>query len=101
MRRAQRSFDNPALETATAIANTLAQPLLVFFNLRTRLPHANVRHFSFMIDGLTETAARLAERGIGFVMRRCEHSARDELARLCGEVHPAMVITDENAAAST
>ena len=96
MRRAQRAVDNPALETAIAIANAIARPVLVFFCLRDSLRHANLRQFSFMIDGLIDTATRLERRGIGFVMRYANRRADFELMRLCDKVRPAIVISDEN-----
>src|SRR5579885_3917384 len=71
MRRAQRALDNPALETAIAVANALEQPVVVFFGLLERHPMANLRHFSFMIEGLAETARELMKRRIGFVARLC------------------------------
>ena len=69
MRRAQRAFDNPALETAIAIANAIEKPVVVFFALRTHHPYANVRHYTFMIEGLADTAARIERRRVGFAMR--------------------------------
>lgn len=96
MRRAQRAFDNPALEIAITLANESERQVIVFFCLRHSLPHANLRHLSFMLDGLIETAGRLERRGIGFVMRLAEGRAADELGRLCGEIKPVCIISDEN-----
>jgi deoxyribodipyrimidine photo-lyase len=59
MRRTQRALDNPALETAIAEANVLEQPVVVFFGLLTHLPMANLRHYTFMLQGLEETAQKL------------------------------------------
>jgi deoxyribodipyrimidine photo-lyase len=56
MRRAQRALDNPALNAAIAAANTLGQPVVVFFGLLARRPTANLRHYTFMLEGLAETA---------------------------------------------
>ncbi len=95
MRRSQRAIDNPALETAITIANEGRLPLLVFFGLRD-LSDASVRTISFMLDGLREAAERLARHGIGFVMRYAGGRARDELGRICTEVRPSIVVTDEN-----
>jgi deoxyribodipyrimidine photo-lyase len=33
-------------------------------------PDANLRHYRFMLEGLQDVAATLAERGIGLVVRR-------------------------------
>src|SRR5208283_4110891 len=58
MRRAQRTLDNPALNTAIAAANALGQPVVVFFGLLARGPMANLRHYTFMLEGLAETARK-------------------------------------------
>jgi deoxyribodipyrimidine photo-lyase len=97
MRRAQRAFDNPALESAIVLANAIEVPVVVFFALRMRHPHANVRHYTFMIEGLADTAARLERRHIGFVMRTSvERFAGNELARFATAMRPAAIVTDRN-----
>ncbi len=101
MRRAQRSFDNPALESAIALANALEKPVVVFFALRTHHPHANLRHFTFMIAGLADTAAGLERRHVGFAMRLSEaRHAGDDFARFAAETRPAAIVTDRNPLAS-
>ncbi|MGA2411472.1 MAG: deoxyribodipyrimidine photo-lyase [Candidatus Binataceae bacterium] len=96
MRRAQRAFDNPALETAIAIANQLKLPAAVCFFIRPHRRHANLRQFSFMLDGLADTSARLEKRRIGFILRIAAQSAVDEFGRLCEILHPALILTDRN-----
>lgn len=96
MRRAQRAFDNPALETAIALANEIKRPVVVLFFLRTLIPHASLRHFTFMLAGLIDTAKRLRDRGIDFIMRHAKYCPADEFGGLCEEVSPAFVISDEN-----
>jgi deoxyribodipyrimidine photo-lyase len=99
MRRTQRALDNPALETAIAAANLLDQSLVVFFGLLTHRPMANLRHYTFMIEGLIETAEKLAQRRIGFVVRICSGASSDgEFARFCAEAHPSVVVCDEDPA---
>jgi deoxyribodipyrimidine photo-lyase len=99
MRRTQRALDNPALETAIAAANVLEQPVVVFFGLLADHPMANLRHYTFMIEGLVETAQKLAQRRIGFVARICAKANSDwEFARFCGEVRPSLVACDEDPA---
>ncbi len=70
MQQSQRAEFNPALEYAVAQANTLGLPLIVGFGLMDRYPEANLRHYTFMREGLRETARTLAARGIQFVVRR-------------------------------
>jgi len=96
MQRAQRAMDNPALSAAIRAANLLGKPLLVFFCLLTRHPSANLRHYSFMIEGLEETARRLERMRIGFVLRAGGASPIAALLRLCREARPSLVVLDEN-----
>lgn len=70
MQQAQRARANPALEEAVRLANERGLPVLVAFGLDERYPDANLRHFTFMLEGLAETVRRLEQRGIGFVLRR-------------------------------
>jgi deoxyribodipyrimidine photo-lyase len=93
MQRAQRAIDNPALDTAVEAGNELKKPVVVFFAPVPFYPHANLRHYSFLVEGVADTRQELRKRNIGFVLRRFpEHSLR----RFCEEVKPALVIGDEN-----
>jgi deoxyribodipyrimidine photo-lyase len=97
MRQAQRALENPALEMAIALANRLEKPVVVFFALRTQHPHATLRHYTFMIEGLADTAARLARRHIGFVMRLSEgRRAGGDLVRFATAMRPGAIVTDRN-----
>jgi deoxyribodipyrimidine photo-lyase len=96
MRRAQRAFDNPALEIAIRLANHLKLPVAVCFLIRPKRDHANVRQFSFLIEGLADTAARLERRKIGFILRIAKRRAADELRRLYKILRPAAIVTDRN-----
>ena len=93
MQRAQRALDNPALDVAVEAANVLHQPVVIFFAPVPFYPHANLRHYAFLAQGIPETAERARKRGIGFVLRRYpEHS----LAKFCDEVKASLVVGDEN-----
>ena len=93
MQRAQRGIDNPALDVAVAAANLLGKPTVVFFAPMPYYPHANLRHYQFLTEGIPDIADSLKKRNIGFIVRRFpEHS----LARFCDEVKAALVIGDEN-----
>jgi deoxyribodipyrimidine photo-lyase len=70
MQQSQRASCNPALEYAIRVANREDLPVLVAFGLTDDYPEANLRHYRFMLEGLREVAATLAERRIGFVVRR-------------------------------
>ena len=93
MQRAQRAYDNPALNVAIDAGNLLGKPVVAFFQLVPRAHHANLRHYDFMRRGLEELAAALGKRGVGFVLRR---SPEYGLLRFCSEVKPCLVIGDEN-----
>src|SRR5512146_152226 len=93
MQRAQRAFDNPALDVAISVANELRKPLVVFFAPAPFYPKANARHFRFLADGVADISEGLAQRRIGFVFRSYpDHS----LLKFCSEVNPCIVIGDEN-----
>lgn len=97
MQRAQRAIDNPALNVAIRAANELGKPVLVFFCLLSRHPVANLRHYTFMLEGLEDTARRLERMRIGFVLRVSGGaSPLPAFTRLCAQVRPALVVTDEN-----
>lgn len=93
MQRAQRGWDNPALDLAIEAANALGKPAVVFFAPIPFYPHANLRHYHFLAEGIPDIAEALKKRNIGFVLRRFpEHS----LVKFCAEVKPALVVGDEN-----
>jgi deoxyribodipyrimidine photo-lyase len=93
MQRAQRGIDNPALDVAIDVANTLRKPVVVFFAPVPFYPNANLRHYKFLNDGISDIAAALAQRNVGFVLRRYpDHT----LLKFCEEVSAALVIGDEN-----
>lgn len=93
MQRSQRAFDNPALEMAVQVANRLGKPCVVFFAPVPFYPHANIRHYAFLQQGIPAIARRLEERGIGFVLRRYPDH---HLAKFCDEARPVLVVGDEN-----
>lgn len=69
MQESQRAEHNEALEFAIQQANSHQLPLLVGFGLMDDYPDANLRHYTFMLEGLQETAEALARRGIKFVLQ--------------------------------
>ncbi len=93
MQRAQRAVDNPALDVAIELGNTLGKPVVVFFGLHPHIAHANLRHYHFMVEGIANIASGLRSRRVGFVLRRYPSHRLLEFAE---EVKPALVIGDEN-----
>jgi deoxyribodipyrimidine photo-lyase len=93
MQRAQRALDNPALDVAVQVANALQQPVVIFFAPVPFYPHANLRHYAFLAQGIQDIAERARKRGIGFVLR---HFPDHHLPKFCAEVKASIVIGDEN-----
>ena len=70
MQQSQRAEENHALEYAIELANARLLPVAVVFCLITDYPEANIRHFQFMLEGLSETQKTLHKRGIPFVVQK-------------------------------
>jgi deoxyribodipyrimidine photo-lyase len=94
MQKAQRMLDNPALEVAVACGNALGLPVVAYFSVIPNYPNANLRHYHFLQQGLHDVAEGMAERGVGFVIRR--PSDGNTLEKFLDETHAAMVVGDEN-----
>jgi deoxyribodipyrimidine photo-lyase len=91
MQAAQRTRYNHALEYAIQKANSIKRPLLVFFGLTDNYPSANLRHYTFMLEGLQEVKLDMEIMKIPFVIRRKQpHLGAAELAR-----DACCVITDD------
>lgn len=70
MQQSQRAEYNHALEYAIQQANALGQGVLVGFGLMDDYPEANLRHYTFMLEGLLETQASLSGQGIKMIIQR-------------------------------
>jgi deoxyribodipyrimidine photo-lyase len=70
MQQSQRAEYNHALEYAVQQANKTDQGVLVVFGLMDDYPEANLRHYTFMLEGLQETRAALGKRGIKMVVQK-------------------------------
>ena len=93
MQRAQRGIDNHAVNLGVAVANELKLPLVVYFAGISNFPHANLRHYAFLNQGLPDIEEDLAKRNITFLMRRAPHESHE---RLFADVGAAILIGDEN-----
>lgn len=94
MQNAQRGRDNTALNAAIALGNILGLPVLVLFILAP-YPSANLRHYTFLLEGLAETARHLNQRGTPLLMRVGDPV--QEVPRALREVQAAALISDEAA----
>ncbi len=90
MQQSQRARYNHALEYAASRANSLGLPLVVFFGITPRYPEGRRRHYRFMIQGLKDTAERLARRKIPFVVQVTDPVA----GALALSEKAALVVTD-------
>ena len=93
MQRAVRIVDNPALDVAIEAANHLGLPVVIFFSVIPNYPHANLRHYHFLAQGLRDAAEDAAERELTFVVRR---PPDNRLEAFLEEARAALVIGDEN-----
>jgi len=69
MQQSQRAECNHALEYAIQQANRMNQRALVVFGLMDDYPEANLRHYTFMLEGLRETQQSLCKRGVKMIVR--------------------------------
>src|ERR1700733_13666565 len=79
MQRAERALDNPALDVAIDVANALNLPVLVYFSAISNFPHANLRHYVFLNQGLVDIEEDLQQRQIGFIVRRPPNNSLEKL----------------------
>jgi deoxyribodipyrimidine photo-lyase len=93
MQRAQRASDNPALNVAIEAGNILHRPVVVFVGFVPFYPHANLRSYTFFVQGLRDIREGLLYRNVGWILRRWPDHALDHL---CGQVQPSIVVGDEN-----
>jgi deoxyribodipyrimidine photo-lyase len=93
MQRAERALDNPALDVAIEVGNALDLPVLAYFSAISNFPHANLRHYVFLNQGLVDIEEDLQQKQVGFIVRRPPNNS---LQALLEEVNAAMVIGDEN-----
>lgn len=70
MQQSQRVSMNHALIRASYWSRKLDLPLMVYFGLTDSYPEANLRHYSFMLEGLGPLKRDLEESGVGFLMRK-------------------------------
>jgi deoxyribodipyrimidine photo-lyase len=93
MERAKRGHDNPALDLAIEIGNLLRKPVVVFFAIHPCVERANLRHYTFLAEGLADLADDLRRRRVGLALRTYpDHRLLAFLERHS----PAMLIGDEN-----
>jgi deoxyribodipyrimidine photo-lyase len=90
MQASQRAECNHALEYAVRQANEQKLPVATLFVLTDGFPEANLRHYTFMLEGLKELKGRLEERGVPFLVLR--GSPDKEVVKVSRQA--SMVVTD-------
>ena len=90
MQASQRAEHNHALEYAIRQANEQKLPLVTLFVLTDGFPEANLRHYTFMLEGLKDVKKRLEERGVSFVAFK--GSPAKEVGKVSRQA--SMVVTD-------
>jgi deoxyribodipyrimidine photo-lyase len=93
MQRAQRGVDNHAVDLAVKVANALGLPVVVYFAGISNFPHANLRHYAFLNQGLPDIETDLVARNITFVLRNAPLESHE---KLLVDVKAAICIGDEN-----
>lgn len=91
MQAAQRAEYNHALEHAIKLTNQRKKPVLAAFSLVDDFPEANLRHYTFMLQGLKETQAALTKRNIQLVILHGKPA--NTIAKLAGSAD--LLITDD------
>lgn len=90
MQQSQRVEYNHALGYAIEVANGKNAAVLVLFALMDDYPEANIRHYTFMLEGLRQTEMALAGIGIRLIVLR-GHPA--DVAAKVGK-DASMIVTD-------
>ena len=70
MQASQRTEFNHALEYSIKQANKYKKPLIVFFGLTDGFPDANLRHYHFMLQGLSTVREELEKLKITLIIQR-------------------------------
>jgi deoxyribodipyrimidine photo-lyase len=90
MQASVRVTDNPALLYAIQQAEELGVPVLAVFGLTDNYPEANLRHYTFLVEGLQDVEQELERLGIRLVVLQAKP---DEAAlRLAGDA--SLLVTD-------
>jgi deoxyribodipyrimidine photo-lyase len=91
MQSSQRTECNMALEYAVSWADKLSKPLVVFFGLTRVFPEANLRHYTFMLEGLRDVEAQLKEISVKLVV----HDQSPELGVVALSKDACLTVVDK------
>ncbi|MEL7498254.1 MAG: FAD-dependent oxidoreductase [Planctomycetota bacterium] len=94
MRNALRADENPALDVARVIADSLSVPLLVYQGLSEHYRFASDRHHTFILQGAKDVQRQLAELGVSYAFHLA--TPADRLPHLVTLATDACVVVTED-----
>ncbi len=94
MRTAVRAEENPALDTALALAERRSLPVLVYHAISEHYEYASDRHHTFMLEGARDVQRQLRDRGINYAFHLATRDDRKlHLVTLADQA--ALVVTED------
>ena len=93
MQRAQRGYENVALNATIDLGNALDLPIVVVFVL-TEFEAADLRHYTFMLEGIAVDRRDLQDRGTPCIIRRGKPV--EQILHMTRELQAAAIISDES-----
>lgn len=94
MHHAVRGHENPALDTAIWVGNTLGLPVFVYQGLAGKHRYNSDRHHTFIMQGARDAQEELAERGITHLFHLAETpDAKSPLRKLAESA--ALVVAED------
>ena len=95
LQQSLRATDNPAIDVAVWLANSLGLPCLVYHGIREDYPYASDRLHHFLVGASATLEQGLERRGIGSAtyLSRPSHEERGLVYRLAEDA--ACVVTDD------
>ena len=90
MQASHRTEENPALTYAVERANAASLPLVVYFGIYPGYPGSNLRHFTFLLEGLSGVSRSLEEIGARFIL--LNENPLEGILDLAG--HAAVLVMD-------
>ncbi len=90
-----RGENNPVIDAALALGNSLQLPVVVYHGLGERYPHASDRLHQFILEASYSLEQDVAARGIRFhrAVERVDHSVKGLVYQLAS--HAAAVMVDD------
>ena len=94
MRTAVRVDENPALDAAIVLANSLRLPLLVYHALSEKYPYASDRHHTFILQGARDVQLALSDKNLSYAFHLERPGHRGPHLQTLSE-RAAVVVTEE------